>query len=208
MTLTLYHCKNARSLRALWMLEEMGLGYDLRVLPFPPRMFQKEYLGVNPLGTIPYLIDGDTRMTESSGICHYLGERYGARAGRTDLTLKPEDPDYGAYLNWMFYSDATLTFPQTIVLRYTQLEPPERRLAQAAADYRAFFYGRLRLTDAALRDKDYLVANRFTAADICVGYAIFLAKWIGIAEDIPAHLNDYWARLEARPAFQRAVAKK
>ena len=73
----LYHCVDARSLRPLWALEEMGLPYELEVLPFPPRVFKKDYLGVNPLGTIPYLVDGDTHMTESSGSCHYLVERYG-----------------------------------------------------------------------------------------------------------------------------------
>ena len=71
--ITLYHCDGARSFRPLWMLEEMGLAYELKMLPFPPRVFAKDYLALNPLGTIPYLIDGETRMTESSGICHYLG---------------------------------------------------------------------------------------------------------------------------------------
>ena len=124
----LYHCKGARSLRAVWMLEEMGLAYDLVVLPFPPRVFQKDYLGINPLGTIPWLEDGDVRMSESSGICHYLGETYGP----TPLVLKPGEGDYGAYINWMFFSDATATFPQTLVLRYTQLEPEERRVPHPA----------------------------------------------------------------------------
>ena len=75
--ITLYHCDGARSFRPLWMLEEMGLAYELKMLPFPPRVFAKEYLAINPLGTIPYMIDGDTTMSESSGICHYLGTRYG-----------------------------------------------------------------------------------------------------------------------------------
>ena len=75
--ITLYHCHAARSFRPLWMLEEMGLAYDLKMLPFPPRVFAKEYLAINPLGTIPLMIDGDTKMTESTGICHYLGTRPG-----------------------------------------------------------------------------------------------------------------------------------
>src|SRR3569833_1179675 len=75
--ITLYHCDGARSYRPLWMLEELGLAYELKMLPFPPRVLAKEYLALNPLGTIPYLIDGETKMTESSGICHYLGIKYG-----------------------------------------------------------------------------------------------------------------------------------
>ena len=68
----LYHCRDSRSLRPLWALEEMGIAYELEDLPFPPRVFRKEYLGVNPLGTVPYFVDGETRMTESVAICHYL----------------------------------------------------------------------------------------------------------------------------------------
>jgi glutathione S-transferase len=110
----LYHCVDARSLRPLWALEEMGLPYELEVLPFPPRVFKKDYLGVNPLGTIPYLVDGDTHMTESSGICHYLVERY----GKHEFGLQADHPEFGSYINWLFHSDATLTFPQTVALRY------------------------------------------------------------------------------------------
>jgi len=121
--ITLYHCHAARSFRPLWMLEEMGLPYELKMLPFPPRVFAKDYLALNPLGTIPLMIDGETRMTESSGICHYLGTRYGP----TPLIVGLDEPAYGAFLNWMYFSDATLTFPQTLVLRYSQLEPEERR---------------------------------------------------------------------------------
>ena len=84
----LWHCHNARSLRPLWALEEMGLEYELEVLPFPPRVFQKTYLGTNVLGTVPYFVDGDTHMTESSGVCHYLVEKY----ERYDFGLRPDHP--------------------------------------------------------------------------------------------------------------------
>ena len=91
------------------------------------------------------MIDGDTRMTESSGICHYLGARYGP----TPLMVAVDEPAYGAFLNWMYFSDATLTFPQTLVLRYSQLEPEERRSPQVATDYAKWFLGRLRAVEAA-----------------------------------------------------------
>ena len=105
MTMKLWHCRGARSLRALWALEEMGLDYELDVMPFPPRVFRKDYLDSNLLGTVPYFTDGETRMTESSGICHYLVERY----QQWDFGLKPDHPEYGNYLNWLYHSDATLT---------------------------------------------------------------------------------------------------
>lgn len=199
----LYHCKGARSLRAVWMLEEMGLDYELVVLPFPPRAFQKEYLGVNPLGTIPYLIDGEAKLSESAAICHYLGETYGP----SDLIVRPGEADYAAYLNWMFFSDATATFPQTLVLRYTALEPEERRSPQVAEDYKKWFLGRMRVVDTALEGRDYLAANRFTAADIAVGYAIYLAKRLKIDAELPPRIHDWYARLTSRDAFIRADAR-
>ena len=112
--ITLYHCRDARSFRALWALEEVGVPYELKLLPFPPRFLQREYLEINPLGTVPLLIDGETRMTESAAICQYLADRY---AG-PPLAVDKSEPAYGAYLNALHFGEATLTFPQTIVLRY------------------------------------------------------------------------------------------
>ena len=91
--ITLYHCDGARSFRPLWMLEEMGLPYELKMLPFPPRVLAKEYLAINPLGTIPFMVDGETKMTESSGICYYLGTKYGP----TPLVVGLDDPAYGVF---------------------------------------------------------------------------------------------------------------
>jgi glutathione S-transferase len=200
--ITLYHCAAARSFRPLWMLEELGLPYELKMLPFPPRMFAKEYLALNPLGTIPLLIDGETKMTESSGICHYLGTRYGP----TPLIVGADEPDFGAFLNWMYFSDATLTFPQTLVLRYTQLEPEERRSPQVAADYAKWFFGRLRAVEAATGRAETLCAGRFTAADIAVGYALRLAERIGLAGEFGPNVAAYWQRLKVRDGYIRAIA--
>ena len=200
--ITLYHCHAARSFRPLWMLEELGLSYDLKMLPFPPRMLAKEYMALNPLGTVPLLIDGETRMTESSGICHYLGTRYGP----TPLLVGADEPAFGAFLNWMYFSDATLTFPQTLVLRYSQLEPEERRNPQVAGDYAKWFYGRLRAVEAATATAETLCADRFTAADIVIGYALRLADNIGLAGNFGPNVAAYWQRLQARDGFKRAVA--
>lgn len=205
MSITLYHCADARSLRPLWCLEEMGLDFELVNLPFPPRVFAKEYKEINPLGTIPFLIDGETKMTESSGICHYLTEKYGP----TELALTVSDPEYGSFLNWLYFSDATLTFPQTLVLRYTILEPKERRIPQAAEDYAAWFSGRLRHVEQALEDRTFLVADRFTIADIAIGYGLFLASTLPPLKDrLGPNASAYLERLKARPAFQSAQQKQ
>ncbi len=198
----LWHCKNSRSLRALWALEEMGLVYDLEVLPFPPRVFKKEFLELNPLGTVPFFRDGEVSMTESSAICHYLAERY----DKTELTIGVEHPEYGDYLNWLYHSDATLTFPQTLYLRYTKMEPEDRRQPQVAEDYRMWFHARLRRLDNHLQTRDFLNDEKFTIADIAVGYALYLGKLNGFADNYTPQVSRYLDRLTDRPAFQRANA--
>jgi glutathione S-transferase len=200
--ITLYHCANARSFRPLWTLEELGLPYELKMLPFPPRLLAPEYLAINPLGTIPAFFDGPTRMTESAAICQYLATRYGP----TPLAVDPQEVDFGAYLNWLHFGEATLTFPQTIVLRYSQLEPPERRLPQAVEDYTRWFFGRLRGIEAAIAQREALCGGRFTVADISVGYAFMLAELVGLDKKFPAAIIDYWQRLRARDGFRRALA--
>src|SRR5438270_5086098 len=200
--ITLYHCDAARSFRPLWMLEELELPYELKMLPCPPRVFAKDYLALNPLGTIPYLIDGDTRMTESSAICHYLGTKYGP----TPLIVGLEDAAYAAFLNWMYFSDATLTFPQTLVLRYSQLEPEERRNPQVATDYAKWFFGRLRAVEAATANAESLCGGRFTAADIVIGYALKLADSLGLSKDFGPNVAAYYARVQQRDGFKRALA--
>jgi len=198
----LWHCKDARSLRPLWALEEMGLDYELEVLPFPPRFLHKPFLEINPLGTVPYFVDGETRMTESTGICHYLVERY----HRPELAVPPDHPEYGSYLNWLYHSDATLTFPQTLVLRYSRLEPPERRQPEVARDYRRWYLARLRMLDAHIADREFLCAGRFTIADIAIAYALYLGSTLDIDHDYQPQTRDYLDRMTARPAFRRARA--
>jgi glutathione S-transferase len=96
-----------------------------------------------------------------------------------------------------------------VVLRYTLLEPPERRLPQAVEDYRAFYLGRLRLLDAHIAGREFLCDDRFTIADICVGYALYLGSlpMIGMGEAYSAPVRAYLARLVERPAFRRAAAR-
>ncbi|WP_448585775.1 glutathione S-transferase family protein [Thermaurantiacus sp.] len=201
----LWHATDARSFRPLWMLEEMGLAYELELVPFPPRYRKPGWLDVNPLGTIPYFTDGAVAMTESTGICHYLGVRYGP----TPLMVEPHEPDYGAFLNFLYQSDATLTFPQTLVLRYRLFEPEERRQPQVASDYAKWFVARTVWVDRWLGDgRDVLVGGRFTAADIAVGYAFLLAEFLGLLGEVSPTIRAWWDRLKAREGFRRAKARQ
>jgi glutathione S-transferase len=195
----LWHCPDARSFRALWALEELGLEYELHVLPFPPRVRAPEYLQVNPLGTIPAMRDGETFMTESAAIVQYLATRDGPSA----LAVTAADPDYGAWLNWLHFGEATLTFPQTLVLRYRRFEPGKAEVV--ADDYAQWFLSRLRQVDRALADgREWLCGGRFTGADISVGYALLLARQLKLDAKFSPAMQAYWARLSARPAFRAA----
>lgn len=199
--ITLYHCVAARSFRPLWALEELALPYELKMLAFPPRMTDRAYLRINPLGTVPLLCDGDMRMTESSAICHYLGVKYGPSA----LIVNPDEADFGPFLNWLHFGEATLTFPQTLVLRYERFETPERRLPQVASDYRRWFLGRLRTLQSQLSDCEGICGGRFTIADISIGYALLLAEYLGLEPEFPEPVRRYWRRLKLRDGYRRAL---
>ena len=202
MSIKIYSCNDSRGLRPMWTAEEMGVSYESEMMPFPPRFLHKEYMDVNILGTIPYLIDGEVEMTESVAMCQYLVEKYGP----TELKVNSDEADFHHYLNWLAHSDATLTFPQTVVLRYTL---QEIGVADKAAEgYRRWFVARLKLLEQTLGDREYLCSNRFTIADICVSYALFLAKSLGIEEAFKPNITRWTDMLFEREAFQKAKSFK
>ena len=124
-----------------------------------------------------------------------------------DLGLSKDEPEYGEYINWLFRSDATLTFPLAIVLRYTQLEPEERRNSQVAKDYAIWFHSRLRSVESALEGKEFLVGERFTIADIAVGYALQFGDRLGLSDRYKPNCLRYLENLYKRPAYIRSQEK-
>jgi glutathione S-transferase len=195
----LYHCRDARSFRVLWALEELGLPYQLELMKFPPRVFVEGYRDVNPLGTVPAVVVDGKLMTECAAIPHFLATRFGP----SPLAVAPDEADYAPYLNFLHMGEATLTFPQTIHLRYTQLEPEERRLPQAAEDYAQWFGSRLRGAEG-LMGHEFACAGRFTMADVSIGYAVMLAQSIGLADRVTPGMAAYLDRLSRRDGFRRA----
>jgi glutathione S-transferase len=202
-TPVLYTCARSRGLRATWAAEEAGVDIDLRILPFPPRYLAPEYMAVNPLGTVPMLVDGETRLTESCAIAHYLA----TRGGYTPLAVAPGERDYGEYCDYTYHADATITFPQTVYMRFVLFEK-DKGLQEAGHAYAKWFHKRLIKIEQRLATREYLCADRFTVADICVGYALILAQSVGLDEGVPESLKAYRARLTARPAYQRAFARE
>ncbi|MDG1948191.1 MAG: glutathione S-transferase family protein [SAR86 cluster bacterium] len=197
MTIKIYSCAGSRGMRPIWTAEEMGLDYEVEMMPFPPRFLHKEFMDINILGTVPYMIDGEVHMTESVAMSQYMVDRYGP----SDLKVNTNEDDYGNYLNWLSHSDATLTFPQTVFLRYTF---QEIGVADEAADgYKRWFIARLKLLEKSLNTREYLCSNRFTIADICVSYALFLAKSLGIDEAFKPNITRWTNMLFERDAFKK-----
>ncbi|MBK7026679.1 MAG: glutathione S-transferase family protein [Polaromonas sp.] len=154
------------------------------------------------VGVVPLLCDGDIRVIGNLLRCVPV---FASRYSPNEVDVPVNRPCLGSYLNYLHMGEATLTFPQTLVLRYTHFESAERRQPQVATDYSRWFLARLRAVDAALNQQDYICANRFTAADVSVGYALQLAEHLGFKPEFAPNVAAYWERLKQRPAFQRAL---
>jgi len=139
-------------------------------------------------------------MTESVAMSMYFVNKYKP----TELAVAPHERDFASYLNWLAHSDATLTFPQTVVLRYTLQEPG---VADAAAlGYRKWFVSRLKLLENHLENRAYLCSERFTIADICVSYALVLAKQLNIEQAMKPNISRWINRLFEREGYKRATS--
>ena len=199
----LYHSAGTRSLRCLWALEELGVAYQLHSLPFPPRLKAPEFLQINPAGTLPFMVDGDTRMSESGAILQYLDCRY----GEGELSVAPASAEFGNFLEFLHFGEASLAMPQSVVLRYQYFMPKELRQPAVAKDYQEMVLGRLPRLEQQLAGRDYL-CGEFSLADISVGYALILGETFGVSEHYPEGVKAYLSRLKERAALQRALEKK
>ncbi|QYE37132.1 HTH domain-containing protein (plasmid) [Polymorphobacter sp. PAMC 29334] len=198
----LYHGEHTRSLRVRWVLEEMGLPYKLAPVLFPPRTRQPGFLLENPLGSLPLLIDGAVRMTESMAICEFLAAKYGP----TTLMVDPKEPGFADYRQFCWFGEAGLMPPVGVFLVYIMMTPPNDRPGKVIDNARATFARRLEAVVQVLRRSDYMAAERFTLADVSVGYALELADRLGEGTTYPIKVAAYLERLASRPAHQRAAA--
>ncbi len=202
--LHLYHCAHARSFRVLWFLEELGLSYDLQVMEFPPRQHAPDYLAINPLGTVPYLVDGTTELSESIAILQYLDSVH----GKGEFSFAPGDKDYAQWLNWLLYGEASLMPPLATILRYRLFAPEEGLNEAVATAHERVLRTRLCPLESALANTAFLCPAGFSTADISVGYALLLARAIGLGTLLGEVTSRYFQRLESRPAFRAAVARQ
>ena len=199
----LYHCSKTRSSRVLWLLEELGLDHQLELMPFDPKALKApDYLEISPLGKVPVLLDDGVTMFESVAIMQYVLRRYGE--GR--LEPASSAPEYGEFLQWMHFGEATLMGPISQVFQHTRSLGKELRNPDIAARGRHSFAAYAAMLDRRLADRRYLVGDEFSAADIVVGYSLFVAEMVDLIPAGTHNLRGYYQRLTERPAFQKATA--
>jgi len=198
----IYHAPNTRSVRIVWLFEELGLPYELEKLKLgDPGMRSPEYLRVHPMGRVPALQDNDTTIVESGAIVQYVLARYGNGWLAPDVS----SPDFPRYLQWLHYAEGMIMPPVNIIVVETILLPPERR-NQVNVDRATELLSRmLSAVDAHLMEREFL-AGDFSGADIMTGHACTVARRLGADVSDKPHVAAYIERLNARPAMQRAWA--
>ncbi len=180
----------------------MGLDYTVAPVRFPgPR--DPDYFKINPLGAIPTLVDGEAKIFELVGIVDYLARRYGP----TPLSPSPHDAAFPAYIQGLHFGEAGLSAPLTYLLRARFMAPPESKTNWSLDDIRHLFAQRQRLVTDQLARAPTWPASTFTAADISVGYALLMGRWIRADEAYDGAINAYLVRITARPAYERAFAR-
>ena len=196
----LYHAQLTRSIRIMWLLEELGIPYELVTVAFkPPRhSFEQD----TPTGKFPALEDDGLVLSESGAILEYLIERY----GRGRLAPPVGSPDRGPYLQWVHFAEATAFPPIGDVARHTMFLPEAERIPQVAADGRVRTTNALDVLERGLAGREYLVGKDLSGADIMMGYFLMAARMLGIVGDQHRNVAAYWERLAARPGFQKALS--
>jgi glutathione S-transferase len=199
-SMKLYFSPRSRAVRPRWLLEELGVPYELvRVDLAAGEQKKPEHLAVHPHGAVPALVDGDLKLFESAAICAHLADKYPEKhlappLGTTDRAL---------YYQWLVYSVATLEPPILQVFLNTIMLPEAQRSAAAAAEGRKGAEACAQVLEKALAGKSFLVGDHLTAADVMIASTLGWAQMMGILGGHP-DLEAYVGRLMQRPAAQRA----
>jgi glutathione S-transferase len=198
----LYHAPFSRSDRIHWLLEELGLPYELVNVEFARSA--KPFSQATPSGKLPVIEDGELVVSESGAIVEYLIERYGN--GR----LQPPvgSPLRPAYLQWIHFAEATAMPPLAELIRQMFFYPDDQRVPAVMEDARMRAAAVCEVVERALAGKEYLVGE-FSGADIMMGYTLAWAKYFKILPD-PARPNlaAYEARLRTRPANRKLFGSR
>ena len=190
----LFWAPQTRAQRGIWMLEEAGIDYEMERVELGGPDHSAAFLAASPMGKVPAIIDGDVHMSESAAICLYVADRYcmGSLAPALD------DARRGKYLYWTLYTPAVVE--PAMSEKFNKVESNRRRSGWGDFDLM------IETWDDALEDREWILGEQFTAADVMLGSsAIFLRLFDMLPET--RNIAAYADRCLARPANQRAVAK-
>jgi glutathione S-transferase len=191
--IVIYRTLASRAISVLWCLEELGLAYRSEIISLADWRRPEALARISPAGKVPAIVDGEVVVAEAPACCLYLADRYGAGA----LAPRFDAADRGPYLKWMVWSTAVLEPARELQL--TTITPPK---AAWGVGWPAWE----RVLDelvAAVEHRQWLLGDRFSAADVMVGSVMSIGLFCGMIPKIPA-LVAYDERLSARPARQRA----
>jgi len=195
MSLVLYHHPFSRAATVLWMLEELGVEHELRFVDLLSGAHKApELLALNPMGKLPILTDGDQVITEVAAIGLYLADRYAI--GR--LAPKLDDPQRGTYLRWSLFAPSVIEPGAIAKANNWQGKPSQVGWGTPESMVQAIEF--------AIRDKDYVLGDSFSMADVIFGGTVRFMLRFKMLEPSPT-LDAYAERLSARPASQRAEAR-
>ena len=196
----LHHAPNTRSVRVVWLLEELGLSYDLELYKLgDPGMRSSEYLKVHPMGRVPVLEDGDAKIFESGAIVQYVLAKY----GEGKLSPIPSSPDFGTYLQWLHYAEGMIMPQVNIIVVETILLPEDRRSKVNEERAKKLLTRMLNAVETGLEGKQY-IAGEFSGADIMTGHACVVSGRLGADLSDKPNVGAYIERLESRPSLAKA----
>jgi len=199
--LKLYAAPRTRSLRVAWLLEELEVPHEVMLSEFQPTR-DRFFIQSTPTGKFPTIDDDGFILFESGAIIEYLLEKHG------DTTLVPPagSREKAEWLQWLHFADGTAFPPLGIVIWLTVYRDDAARHGELIEDARQRADSAFALLSERLQGRQWLLGERFSAADIMVGFTLLAARLLGIVE-ADSELGRYIARLEARPTFQRALER-
>jgi glutathione S-transferase len=197
----LYHVNGARSMRSLWLLNELELDFELVELTFSMEALRTpEYLSISPLGRVPCLVDGETVVFESGAITQYLCETYDTKG----LGRGSGNPERVEWLTWLHYAETMAVHGASLVQQKVFIAREDRSPVVQKLESRRLEKS-LGVIDQRLATRDYMLKSGFSAVDTNVGYSVHLAKGFVSIDPFP-NVVAYYERLSSRPAFQKAAA--
>lgn len=199
--LKLHHAPNSRAGRIVWLLEELGLEYELNRMDFNPKDLKSdEHRARHPLGRVPVLDDGDVSLFESGAIVEYLVARH------SDGSLKPDvdSPLFPEYLQWFNYVEGMIMPPMNTIVVHTLLLPPERRDEVVLGQAQRLLSRALQPVNQALEGREYILGD-FSAADIMMGHCCYMSRNLKCVSEELENIHAYIGRIEQRPHFQTGI---